>query len=257
MTTACPKCGYDAVGADKVCRSIMHDGVGCGDVSEYMNLQEKAAAFMAQQPAGLAPLWTMASGATPAASRASKRPRAPPQNRLGVSAWHFDPHDGDDTQDGAHWHRPLKTFGGLPQQAPGCSYKVLVVKKPKKSFAVLPPIIAEDHPIIAEDQRLRSSKGGAASESMIKLLKSRLTKAVRENLVSQGDMNLYMAYRKSGLEDHRLRCKQSTHDAFNTVNAKAKKEYRRKKTKEEKAKLEAEAQEVEVKVNHPPSPIGS
>ena len=90
------------------------------------------------------------------------------------------------------------------------------------------------------------SEMAAASESMIKLLKSRLTKAVRENLVSQGDMNNYMAYRNSGLEDHRRRCKQSTHDAFNMVNARAKKEYRRKKTKEDaaKKKVEQEAQEA-------------
>jgi hypothetical protein len=91
------------------------------------------------------------------------------------------------------------------------------------------------------------SEMAAASESMIKLLKSRLTKAVRENLVSQGDMNLYMAYRKSGLEDHRRRCKQSTHEAFNTVNAKAKKEYRRKKTKEDAAKKKAEQEAQEAK----------
>jgi hypothetical protein len=85
-TTRCPKCGLPAVGADKVCRSIMHDGVGCGDVSEYMNLPEKAAEYMAARPAR-PPLWSMA---TPASSkrrhprvtpRASKRiARLPPQS---------------------------------------------------------------------------------------------------------------------------------------------------------------------------------
>jgi hypothetical protein len=57
-----------------------------------------------------------------------------------VSEWHFDPDGGDDTQDGAHRHRPLKTLAGLPQQAPGGRYKVtLVVQKPKKPFVVPPP----------------------------------------------------------------------------------------------------------------------
>ena len=85
-TTRCPKCGMSAVGADKVCRSIMHDGVGCGDVSEYMNLPQKAAEYMAARPAR-PPLWSMT---TPASSkrrhprvtpRASKRiARLPPQS---------------------------------------------------------------------------------------------------------------------------------------------------------------------------------